>query len=186
MIAHHTPSNKITDLHVVLEQLSPSFITNADHVMVLYNCDVAVSCVAVVGEDEMLLLSSCVSSGGSIMTKKQGVVDGRWHQHRRTSWFFVLFEWSVTKWLTWQTDWSATVIAWERKRYFQPVNDWNNPTQQQYILTKPLQSSPFQSFHPSDAIKTISQQGVQPMTENYIPLLRYTARIGCITIFTSQ
>jgi hypothetical protein len=84
MIAHHTPSNKITDLHVVLEQLSPSFITNADHVMVLYNCDVAVSCVAVVGE-EMLLLSSCVSSGGSIMTKKQGVVDGRWHQHRRTS-----------------------------------------------------------------------------------------------------
>ena len=62
MIAHHTPSNKITDLHVVLEQLSPSFITNADHVMVLYNRDVAVSCVAVVGE-EMLLLSSCVSSG---------------------------------------------------------------------------------------------------------------------------
>ena len=61
MIAHHTPSNKITDLHVVLEQLSPSFITNADHVMVLYNCDIAVSCVAVVGE--MLLLSSCVSSG---------------------------------------------------------------------------------------------------------------------------
>ena len=84
MITHHTPSNKITDLHVVLEQLSPSFITNADHVMVLYNRDVAVSCVAVVGE-EMLLLSSCVSSGGSIMTKKQGVVDGRWHQHRRTS-----------------------------------------------------------------------------------------------------
>ena len=84
MITHHTPSNKITDLHVVLEQLSPSFITNADHVMVLYNRDVAVSCVAVVGE-EMLLLSSCVSSGGSIMTKKQGVVDGQWHQHRRTS-----------------------------------------------------------------------------------------------------
>ena len=64
MIAHdHTTSNKITeDLHV-LEQLSPSsfFSTNADHVMVLYNCDVAVSCVAVAGE--MLLLSSCVSSG---------------------------------------------------------------------------------------------------------------------------
>ena len=96
MIAHdHTTSNKITeDLHVVeqlspsslVEQLSPSSFssTNADHVMVLYNCDVAVSCVAVVGE-EMLLLSSCVSSGGSIMTKKQGVVDGQWHQHRRTS-----------------------------------------------------------------------------------------------------
>jgi hypothetical protein len=80
---HHTTSNKITYLHVV-EQLSPSFSsTNADHVMVLYNCDIAVSCVAVVGE--MLLLSSCVSSGGSIMTKKQGVVDGQWHQHRRTS-----------------------------------------------------------------------------------------------------
>ena len=73
MIAHdHTTSNKITeDLHVVeqlspsslVEQLSPSSFssTNADHVMVLYNCDIAVSCVAVVGE--MLLLSSCVSSG---------------------------------------------------------------------------------------------------------------------------
>ena len=99
----HAWCNKITeDLHVVeqlspsslVEQLSPSSFssTNADHVMVLYNCDIAVSCVAVVGE--MLLLSSCVSSGGSIMTKEQGVVDGQWHQHRRTSWFFVLFEWS--------------------------------------------------------------------------------------------
>ena len=44
-----------------------------------------------------------------------------------------------------------------------------------YILTKPLRSSPFQSFHPSNAIRTNSPQGVQPMTEDYIPLLRYTA-----------
>ena len=156
----------------------------------------------------ILLLSSCVSisSGGStrsmhvcavsvlvwsylLVHNDEKTRSGGWAMAPTpTNVMIFRFVWvvaSVTKWLTWRTDWSATVKAWERKRYFQPVNDWNNPTQQ-YILTKPLRSSPFQSFHPSNAIQTISPQGVHPMIKHYIPFTQSTALIGCITIHKSQ